>query len=118
MLESSIVADTNILNIKYSGSLNTQEVEEAQDMLSQMTQDHQEVQLLLEYGEIDLARIQPEAAWKDLHTVGLLSDMQRIAIVADQQIIDTLSAIGSTEVRTFGLDQRDEAFAWLATQAG
>lgn len=111
--------NADIINIKYSGSLNTEDVEKAQEMMSRLTAEHDTVQLLLEYGEIDPGRIEPAATWKDLQSICMLEDMARIALVADQQwlqkITDAIGSIVSVDVRRFVRGRRDEPLAWLGT---
>ena len=119
MLDIAVVENTHIITIAYSGSLSTEDIEKAQEVMSRLTAEHDAVQLLLEYGEIDPGRIEPAAAWKDLQSIGMLQDMERIALVADQQwlqtITDAIGSIVSADVRTFDRGRRDEALTWLAS---
>ena len=73
--------------------------------------------LLIESGTIDLGRVEPRAMWEDLRTAGVVKDLTRVAVVADQGWIEPLSSVAGAvlpvEVRSFPRDQRDEAVPWL-----
>lgn len=117
MMTSSVVEDTNIVTATYDGSVDAEEMIAVRDWLHAVIRRHGRARLLVEYGDVDLGRIEPRAIWEDLKTIGVLSDVDRVAVVADQGWLDTTAsaagAILPTEVRTFGRARRDDAIAWL-----
>lgn len=118
MLTSSILEGTNIVTATYDGSLSAEEMDAVRTDLQVVNAAHGSVRLLVEYGDIDFGRIEPEALWKDLKTAGMLGDIERCALVTDANWIEKLGAaagrVTSVEVRTFSTNQRDDAVAWLS----
>lgn len=118
MLTSSTIEGTNIVAITYDGSLSAEEMDAMRADLSAVKDAHGSVRLLVEYGDLDLGRIEPEAIWKDLKTAGMLGDLERCALVTDASWIEKLSGaadrLAPFEVRTFSTDERDDAVAWLS----
>lgn len=118
MLTSATIEGTNIVTITYDGSLSAEEMDSMRSQLRAVRDAHGTVRLLVEYGDIDLGRIEPEAFWKDLKTVGMLRDVERCAMVTDAGWLETLGAaaerLAPFEVRTFSADDRDTAVAWLS----
>jgi hypothetical protein len=117
MLTSSVVEDTNIVTATYDGSADTEEMIAVRDRLHTVIRRHGRARLLVDYGEVDLGRIEPRAIWEDLKTTGVLTDVDRIAVVADQgwleKVASAAGAILPVQVRTFERDRRDDAIAWL-----
>ena len=117
MLTSSTIEGTNIVTATYDGSLSAEEMDALRAELRNVKDEHGGVRMLLQYGQVDLGRIEPEAFWKDLKTAGMLGDVERCALVTDADWVETLGSVADRlapfEVRTFGTDERDEAVAWL-----
>lgn len=117
MLDSSVIDGTNIVTAIYAGSLSKAEMEEMSDTLRRVAADHQKVRLLVELGDISLVRIEPGAIWEDLKLFGLLDELERYALVADQEWITRLAkvtdAIVPFEFEIFPTERRDEALGWL-----
>lgn len=118
MLNSSVVEGTNIVTATYSGSLGTDEMETLRDQLSTIVDQHGTVRLLVELGDIDLGRIEPRAIWEDLKLAGMIDNLDRYALVADQDWVGALSsaadAVTPFGLRVFPGDRRDDAVAWLS----
>ncbi|HWM03031.1 MAG TPA: STAS/SEC14 domain-containing protein, partial [Actinophytocola sp.] len=106
----------NIVTATYDGSVDAEELIAVRDRLRTVIRRHGRARLLVEYGEVDLGRIEPRAIWEDLKTTGVLADVDRIAVVADQGWLDTMAsaagAILPVQVCTFGRGRRDDAVAW------
>lgn len=117
MLTSEVVEGTNIVTVAYDGSLSADEMKEARENLSSVAQRHGAAKLLVEYGDIDIGRIEPKAAWEDLKTIGQLDDVSKLALVTDkgwvQSVGETAGTLTSTDVEIFDEDERDEALVWL-----
>lgn len=79
--------------------------------------DRGSAKLLVEYGDVDLGRVEPEAAWKDVKTLGMLDDVDKFAVVTDKSWIGKLGeavwALAAVNVQVFDHDRRDEALLWL-----
>ena len=117
MLSSNVIEGSNILEVTYDGALGAGEMAALRERLATLIRERGSARLVVEYGEVDLGRVEPRAMWEDLKVAGLLQDVTKVAVVADQGWIDTLaSAVGTVlplEVRSFHRDQRDEAVAWM-----
>src|SRR5699024_7431993 len=116
MLTSSTIEGTNIVTATYDGSLSAEDMDAVRTDLQATKAAHGSVRLLMEYGDIDIGRIEPEALWKDLKTAGMLGDIERCALVTDSNWIEKLGAaagrVTSVEMLTFSNDQRDASLAW------
>jgi hypothetical protein len=119
VLTSNVIEGSNILEVTYDGSLGADEMVALRERLGNLIRERGSARLIVEYGAIDLGRIEPRAMWEDLRSAGLVKDVSKVAVLADQGWIETLaSAVGTVlpvEVRSFHRDQRDEAVAWLYT---
>jgi hypothetical protein len=117
VLTNSVIEGSNILTATYDGSLGADEMVALRERLATLIRQRGSARLLVEYGHVDLGRVEPRAMWEDLKTAGLLKDVTKVAILADQGWIETVaSAVGTVlplEVRSFHRDQHDEALAWL-----
>lgn len=117
MLNSSVIEDTNIVTATYAGSNTAEEMIALRARLHTVIRRNRRARLLVEYGEVILGRIEPLALWEDLKATGMLTDLDRIAVVADQEWLDTVASVAGAilpaQVRTFDRVQRDDAIAWL-----
>lgn len=121
MLNSSVIDGTKVVTATYEGGLSSEDMDSIRERLREVVADHGSASLLVEYGEVDWGRIEPEAAWKDLKSIGMLEDIERLAVVSDQEWIRTVAggagALAPSEVKTFTGDQRDDAVAWLTSSS-
>ena len=119
MLTTSVIDGTNIVSVRLDGSVSADEDDAAQKVIAAVADEHGQARMLLDYEGIDLSRVEPRAVWEDLKGVRLLGDIDRVAIVADgnamQSFADVLGAISDVEVRAFDHRQRDAAVAWLSS---
>lgn len=119
MLSTKVIEGTNIINMQYSGELTARAVDQARDLMKQMLSEQSHVSLMLEYGEVDLERIEFAAMGEDLKSIGILEKMDGIAVVADQEWLQkTAEFIGShspADVRAFNTGHRDEALLWVTS---
>lgn len=117
MLTNNVIEGSNILEVTYDGALGADEMVAVRERLDALIRERGSARLIVEYGPVDLGRVEPRAMWEDLKSAGLLKDVTKVAVVADQGWIETMaSAVGTVvplEVRSFHRDQRDEAIAWL-----
>lgn len=119
MLTTSSIEGTNIVTATYQGgSLSADEMEELRGRLTRAVALHGAVRLLVEIGKVDLGRIEPRAIWEDLKLVGMIDDLDRYAVVTDQDWIANLAgaadAVAPFDLRVFPADRRDDAVAWLS----
>ncbi len=96
MLTGSVIEGSNIVTVTYEGSLGAADVVALRDRLTAVIQERGSARLLIEYGDVDLGRVEPRAMWEDLRSAGVLKDVTRAAIVADQGWIDTLTSLART----------------------
>lgn len=119
MLKSSIIEGTNIVTVTYRGSLGADEMDALRSDLTKVA-DQGPVRLLVQYEDVDLGKIEPEALWKDLKTAGMLNQFERCAVVADEGWIKKIGSITSRlvpfEVKVFAVADRDDAVAWLGRE--
>lgn len=117
MLTTDTIEGTNIVTAAYSGSVDTEEMEQLRSRVRQVIDRDGSVRLLLEYGDIEPGRIDPKAYVEDLKMTGILGDVDKIALVTDTPWIrksaELSGALISGEVKTFEADKRDEALLWL-----
>ncbi len=117
MLISDVIEGSNIVTVTYDGPLRAEEMVAVRERLTTVVGERGSARLLIEYGEVDLGQVEPRAMWEDLRTAGVLEDLTRVAVVADQGWIEPLASIAGAvlpvEVRSFHRDQRDDALAWL-----
>lgn len=117
MLETSTIEGTNVVAATYRGSLGADEMDAFREQLANAS-ERGPVRLLLQYEDMDVGRIEPEAVWKDLKTAGMLDEVDRCAVVTDEGLMGAVASVADRvapfEVRQYGLDERDEAVAWLA----
>jgi SpoIIAA-like len=117
MLTGAPIPDTNIFEITFSGGLDLKTFEKLRDELAAFLDSHQPADILANYGHIELTKIMPKALWEDLKSAGLEKKVRRAAIVTEDGWLATLAKGASVfiqaEVKTFGLDERDAALAWL-----
>jgi hypothetical protein len=117
VLTNKVIEGSNILEVTYDGALGADEMVALRERLGALIRERGSARLVVEYGHVDLGRVEPRAMWEDLKSAGLIKDVTKVAVLADQGWIETLSsAVGTvlpSEVRSFHRDQRDQAVAWL-----
>lgn len=121
MLSSSVIEGTKVVTATYEGALSSDDMDSIRGRLHDVVAEHGSASLLVEYGEIDWGRIEPEAAWKDLKSIGMLNDIDRLAVISDQEWIRTVAdragTLAPSDVKTFAAEQRDDAVAWLTASS-
>lgn len=117
MLETDTIDGTDIVTVAYSGSVATEEMDQLRTTAREVIDREGGVRLLLEFGDVDLGRIEPKAWVEDLKMTGLLGDIEKMALVSDTDWIGSsarlLGALMSGEARSFPAGERDEALVWL-----
>ncbi|MDN5724658.1 MAG: STAS/SEC14 domain-containing protein [Propionibacteriales bacterium] len=117
MLRAAVVDDTNIVEIQYSGSVTTTEMEDIRTVIDEAIAQHGSINVLAEYGNIELRRIEPKAYVEDLRMTAIIGHVDRAAVLSDTDWIrraaDAASKIIDVEVKSFRSASRDEALAWL-----
>ena len=120
MLTTSVLEGTQIVAATYSGSLRTEEMTTLREQIERVIAEHGQARLLLEYGDIDLSRIEPRAMWEDLKTAGVLGDVDRIAVLTDarwlQKVTGAAQTVTPAEVQVYDADRRTDAEHWLRGQ--
>lgn len=117
MLTTDTITGTNIVIAVYSGSLDTEEMEALRATVQQVIEREGSVRLLAEFGEVELGRVEPKAWVEDLKMVGILGDIEKMAVIADPSWLQKWSELAggliSGELKTFDIAERDEAASWL-----
>lgn len=117
MLTTDTITGTNIVVAVYSGSLSTEEMEELRATVRQVIEREGSIRLLAEFGEVELSRIEPKAWVEDMKMVGILGDIEKMAVIADatwlQNWTELAGGLVSGEVETFDTTEREEAASWL-----
>jgi hypothetical protein len=117
MLASTVIPDTDIVVLTYGGRVRTEEKLDAAEEVDGVVQRCGRARLLVEYGERNPTRVEPKAMWADLATARLLGDVDRVAVVADTDWIDSVAdaatRVTDADVRGFCAGRRDDAVAWL-----
>lgn len=119
MLDHSVIDGTAIVSLSIEGSVSADEDDAAQQAIADVAAEHGSARMLVDYKGIDWSRVEPKAVWEDLKGARLLGDIDRVALVADSSVVDTLldamGAVSDVQVRTFDADQREAAVAWLSS---
>lgn len=119
MLRATVIEDTTIVEIHYSGSVTTAEMEAVRTVIDDAIAQHGSINVLAEYGDIELRRIEPKAYVEDLKMTGIIRHVDKAAVLSDTDWIRNAADVGSkiidVEVRSFPAGSRDEALAWLQT---
>lgn len=117
MLEASKIENTNVVSVTADGSISTDEEKKAQEVVNQVIGEHGSARMLIDNDGTDAGRVEPKAAWESLKGTNVLSDVERVGIVAESGLLDkVLGALSDNtkfEVRSFGT--RDDAVAWLSS---
>jgi hypothetical protein len=117
MLTSTVIANSNIVAAAYDGALTAPEVIAVREQLDDVIAEHGKARMLVEYGDIDVGRIEPRAVWEDLRTAGLMRDVEKAAVLSDAQWMRTLTdgagALTPTDIQVYDTRQRAEALTWL-----
>ena len=116
MLTASQIQDTNIVEAKLDGEIQTKEIEALRSEIDSVLAEHGKLRLLFVYEGIGGA--DPMAIWKDLKLeVRLVSDIEKMAVVSEKgwfgSLAGLLNSITSMEIETFEVDQREDAVRWL-----
>jgi hypothetical protein len=70
MLTSNVMEGSNIVTMTYDGPLHAEEMVAVRERLTTVVRERGSARLLVEYGTVDLGRIEPRAMWEDLRTAG------------------------------------------------
>lgn len=116
MLTVNQVQDTNIVEAKLDGEVQTKEVEGLRSGIDAVLAEHGKLRLLFVYEGI--GGIDPMAIWKDLKLEArIVTDIEKMAVVSEKSwfggIAGILNSMMSMEVETFESGQREEALRWL-----
>ncbi|QYJ03346.1 STAS/SEC14 domain-containing protein [Nocardioides panacisoli] len=117
MLEASTIEGTNVVSLTVDGAISADEQKAAQDVIDRAVADHGSARLLLDYAGVDVGRVEPKAVWEDLKATRVLSDVERVGVVADSGLLDKLlgSISDATKLEVRSFDTRDDAVAWLTS---
>ena len=116
MLIVNQIQDTNIIELKVDGDIETKDVEVARTEISSMLDVHDKLRMLVVYE--NLGSMGPKAIWEDRKLEkSILDNAERLAVVSEKQWFESLAGnLGSSlsmEVETFEPGQREEALRWL-----
>ena len=116
MLTASQIQDTNIVEAKLDGEIQTKEIEALRSEIDSVLAEHGKLRLLFVYEGV--GGTDPMAIWKDLKLeVRLVSDIEKMAVMSEKgwfgSVAGVLNSVMSMEVETFEPSRRDEALQWL-----
>lgn len=108
-----------VVEITYDGSADRSEIAAVQERLIAAADQHGLVRLLAEMADDGHGGATPDAAWEDLESARLLTDVDRVAVLADRGWVERhgtqVAAAVDLEARAFPVDDRSAALAWLGT---
>ena len=118
MLIASQIQDTNIVEVKLDGEIQTKEIEALRSEIDSVLSEYGKLRLLFIYEGI--GGTDPMAIWKDLKLEArLVSDIEKMAVVSEKQwfgnLAGLLNSVMSMEIDTFEPGQREGALQWLKT---
>ena len=116
MLTVNRIRDTNIVEAKLDGGIETKEVEALRSGIDAVLGEYGKLKLLFVYE--GLGSTDPMAIWKDLKLeIGLISDIEKMAVVSEKSwfgsVAGVLNSVMSMEVEAFEPGRREEALRWL-----
>jgi hypothetical protein len=71
MLTSNVMEGSNTVTMTYDGPLHAEEMVAVRERLTTVVCERGSARLLVEYGTVDLGRVEPRAMWEDLRTAGV-----------------------------------------------
>lgn len=122
MIEITPVADSNILEMTFSGSVTAEEFDAALATFDAAIKQHGSIRVLENIGELDMPPIPLSRVWDDVK-FGFehLADISHVAVVADQgwiaAWIKVLGPLLRLDVKMFKSTELDAARAWLRSAA-
>lgn len=116
MLSANQVQDTNIVEAKLDGEVQTKGVESLRSEIDAVLSEFGKLRLLFVYEGI--GGMDPQAIWKDLKLeVRVINDIEKMAVVSEKgwfgDLAGLLNSVMSMEVETFEAGRREEALRWL-----
>ena len=119
MLTSSVTPGTNLVTITYDRSVGTDDMLAVRADLDKVLAEFGSLRLLVEYGTIDLGRIEVRALWEDMKMIGLLRRIEAAALVADQgwlrRVTELADRVLPGRLEVFPVAEREAARAWLSS---
>ncbi len=116
MIKLAEEAESNILNVKASGKLTTENYEEFTPAVERMIQQHGKIRVLIELE--DFHGWTAGALWQDTKfAVKHFSDIERLAFVGETKwekgMATFCKPFTTAEIRYFAHEQADEARKWI-----
>lgn len=118
MLTANQIPDTNIIEAKLDGEIDTKEMETLRSEIGSVLNEHGKLRLLFVYES--LAGADLRAIWQDLKLeTRIISDIEKMAVVSEKSWFGSLTGIldrvMNFDIETFEPGRREEALAWLQT---
>lgn len=118
MLTAEIIPGRNVVKVDFSGALHVEDEQTLHDILQRAVDEHGKIRVLASIGAVDFGRFEPAAVWMDTKAAAFLTDIERIALVMEPGVLETISEyatklIPGVELRTFEPTERGAAEAWL-----
>lgn len=118
MMETTAQPGTNIVTVDVHGGLTAQDMQQMRQVLDEVIRDHGRVRMVAVRGKIDFTDISPKAIWLDLKSAGYIKKLERLAVVTDvdweAKVSEWTTELVHVPMRSFGLDQRAAALAWIS----
>lgn len=115
MLISTLVQDSNVVTATWAGEVTAHEVRVLCAHLDLVAATHGGARVLL---ELDVAQVEPAAAWEDLKAIEAVPELERIALVTDESwavvAAGVDNAVVPAEIAVFETADRECARVWVA----
>lgn len=116
MLTANRIQDTNIVEAKLDGEVQTKDIEALRSEIDAVLTEHGKLRMLFVYEGI--GGTDPMAIWKDLKLEArLVTDIEKMAVVSEKSwfgsLAGLLNSVMSMDVETFEVGQREDAIRWL-----
>ena len=116
MLTTNQIPETNIIEMKVDGEVETKDIEAARSEISSVLEDNAKLRILVVYE--NLRSMGPKAIWEDAGLEkSVFDNAERLAVVSEKRWIESLAQdLGSStslEIETSEPGQREEALRWL-----
>jgi hypothetical protein len=120
VLRQRRIPATNILELELDGDFSREDFDDAARAVDDIIEQEGSARLIEIFR--DIGRLEPAAVWAEMKWApGHLSKLSHVAVVADRRWIEwmvgPLAALTPMQVKTFHLDEIEEAREWVRAGA-
>ncbi len=118
MIEIKAIAGTNIVEMRFEGSVNAAQFDEALGQFDALLKQHDTIKLLECIGPMEMPPIPWSRVWADVRfSFEYLARISHVAVVADQgwlaRWVRIVAPLLKADVRHFPSSKLDEAREWI-----